>query len=380
MPSLFFNQEAYFGEDSITKLTSELADNHWNRPLLIVSQSLTAEIRSLVLEAFDGIHYKLLNKREGMPKIDDIAIGRQKAVDCDVVIAVGGSHTIDLAKAISTVVTNDFIPGETLTGEILTTKPLLPIVAVPTLTGTASEATIYYLYQDNKGQKYGVIDPHCIPYSVFIDPVILASATKTVIAETGMDAFTHAIEAYVSKASWPMTDMYAERAIQLLADNLVLALDGNKEALFNVALAEYLAGRSFTNAGLGLVQSMARPLSEHYQIPKGVAAAALLPHIMAYNQEFTGEKYRFIANAFHVDDAYRMSIRDVRTKAVEAVHHFAKTVGIPEHLSEFGMSEEDLPKVAQLALLDNCLPANPRKAELEEVIALYDQTLHPHLY
>lgn len=385
--NLYFNRNAYFGSGAIQNIVGELETQDLHHPIIVTDKKLVeAGVVTPVMQLLDAkqIDYHIFDEVVPNPTVTNVkdGVAFAKEHQADSIIAVGGGSPMDTAKAIATVMTNpEFAEVTNLEGEIVTSHPLLPILAVPTTSGTASETTIYYVITDEENhRKFCAIDPHCLPEVVFIDTDLMEEMPEKLCAATGMDALTHAIEAFVSKSAWEMTDMYARRAIELIADNLLDSVHGDTEAREKMAIAQYMAGQSFSNAGLGLVHGMAHPLSAHYGMPHGVANAMLLPHVMVYNQDFTGDKYRFIAKAFHVKGADTMDLDEVRIAAIKAVHHLSMEVGIPEHLSEFGMKEEDIPDIARDALNDACTPANPRDAQLEEIMKIYNYSLHPHLY
>lgn len=256
-----------------------------------------------------------------------------------------------------------------------TKNPSLPIFAVPTTSGTAAEVTINYVITDKENQrKFVCVDPHDIPVVAFVDSDMMMGMPKALCAATGMDAMTHAIEGYITKGAWEMTDMLHIKAIELIGRFLPDSVAGDQIGREKMALAQYIAGMGFSNVGLGLVHGMAHPLSAWYNIPHGVACASLLPTVMRFNKDFTGEKYRDIAIALGVSDAEKMDLTKVRNAACDAIDQLSKAVGIPSTISELGVKEADLSKIAEDAFNDVCSPGNPRDASIEEIIELY-QTL-----
>ena len=263
-----------------------------------------------------------------------------------------------------------------LEGVADTKNPALPILAVPTTSGTAAEVTINYVITDKANQrKFVCVDPRDIPVAAFVDSDMMMGMPKGLCASTGMDALTHAIEGYITKDAWEMTDMLHIKAIEIISHTLRDSVAGNQAAREKMALGQYIAGMGFSNVGLGLVHGMAHPLSAWYNTPHGVACATLLPLIMDFNKEYTCEKYRDIAVAMGVEGAYDMSLSEVRDAAVQAVKQLGIDVGIPQKLTEIGMKEADVSKVSEDALRDVCTPGNPRDATVDEISALYKSIL-----
>ncbi|EKZ4336163.1 lactaldehyde reductase, partial [Listeria monocytogenes] len=302
---------------------------------------------------------------------DGVKAAQQSEADC--IIAIGGGSPIDTAKAIGIIVTNpEFSDVRSLEGLAATKNPCLPILAVPTTSGTAAEVTINYVITDEENQrKFVCVDPHDIPIVAFVDSDLMMGMPKALAAATGMDAMTHAIEGLITKGAWEMTDMLHVKAVEIIGRSLRNAVNGDQESREEMALGQYIAGMGFSNVGLGLVHGMAHPLSAWYNIPHGVACAALLPTVMKYNKDFTGDKYRLIAEALGLPSARQLPLDSVRDIACEAIEELSKDVGIPTTLSELGVKEEDIPKIATDAFSDVCMPGNPKETTIEEIIELY---------
>lgn len=263
-----------------------------------------------------------------------------------------------------------------LEGVADTKNPCLPILAVPTTSGTAAEVTINYVITDEENNwKFVCVDPHDIPIVSFVDSDMMMGMPKNLAAATGMDAMTHAIEGYITKGAWEMTDMLHIKAIEIIGQSLRNSVDGDQSVRESMALGQYIAGMGFSNVGLGLVHGMAHPLSAWYNIPHGVACASLLPIVMKFNKDYTGEKYRDIAIALGVENAETMPLGEVRDAACNAIDQLSKDVGIPATISELGVKVEDLPQIAEDAYRDVCTPGNPREASVEEIVELYQQLM-----
>ncbi len=306
---------------------------------------------------------------------DGVAFVKEAEADC--LIAIGGGSPIDTAKAIGIILTNpEFSDVISLEGVADTKNPCLPILAVPTTSGTAAEVTINYVITDEANhRKFVCVDPHDIPIVAFIDSDMMMGMPKKLAASTGMDAMTHAIEGLITKGAWEMTDMLHLKAIEIIGHSLEASVEGDQNGREKMALGQYIAGMGFSNVGLGLVHGMAHPLSAWYNIPHGVACAALLPTVMKYNKEYTGEKYREIALVLGIKGAAEMSLEDVRDAACGEIDRLSKAVGIPATISELGVKETDIPAIAEDALRDVCTPGNPRETTVEEIIALYQSLM-----
>lgn len=379
---MVLNETSYFGKGAITEITGEFKKRGFKKAIVITDKDLikfdvATKVTSLLDEA--GIGYSTYDGIVPNPTIknvtDGVAAVKEAGADC--IIAIGGGSPIDTAKAIGIIVTNpEFADVRSLEGVAETKNPCLPILAVPTTSGTAAEVTINYVITDEENhRKFVCVDPHDIPIVAFVDSDMMMGMPKALAAATGMDAMTHAIEGFITKGAWEMTDMLHIKAIEIIGRSLRASVNGDQTGREDMALGQYIAGMGFSNVGLGLVHGMAHPLSAWYNIPHGVACASLLPTVMKFNKDFTGEKYREIALALGLEGAETMSIEAVRDAACEAIDQLSKDVGIPATISELGVKAEDLPQIAEDAFKDVCSPGNPRDASVEEIIALYQSLM-----
>ena len=304
-------------------------------------------------------------------EINDEMSAAFKNSGADYIIAIGGGSSMDTAKAIGIIIANpEFEDVRSLEGTAPTKNPCVPIIAVPTTAGTAAEVTINYVITDvEKKRKFVCVDPHDMPIIAVVDPEMMSSMPKGLTASTGMDALTHAIEGYTTKAAWEMTDMFHLKAIELISKSLRGAVDNTKEGREGMALGQYIAGMGFSNVGLGIAHSMAHTLGAVYDTPHGVACAMMLPIVMEYNQECTGEKYREIARAMGVKDVDSMTQDEYRKAAIDAVRKLSVDVGIPTKLE--AIKEEDLQFLAESAHADACAPGNPKEASVEDLKDLF---------
>ncbi|GCF95302.1 lactaldehyde reductase [Enterococcus florum] len=375
---MILNETSYFGKGAINEVAVEAKRRNFQKALVVTDKDLIKfEVATRVTALLDaaGLAYEIFDDIVPNPTIADVqnGVAACKAAQADYIIAIGGGSPIDTAKAIGIIVENpEFEDVLSLEGTAATKKPCLPILAVPTTSGTAAEVTINYVITDeNNHRKFVCVDPHDIPVVAFVDSDMMMGMPKGLCASTGMDALTHAIEGFITKGAWEMTDMVHIKAIEIISRSLRDSVAGNQEAREAMALGQYIAGMGFSNVGLGLVHGMAHPLSAWYDTPHGVACATLLPLIMDFNKEYTGEKYREIAIKMGIDGAAEMPLEAVRDAAVQAVKQLGIDVGIPQSLTELGVREEDIPKIAEDAFRDVCSPGNPRDASLEEIIELY---------
>ena len=283
---------------------------------------------------------------------------------------------MDTAKAIGIIIENpEFSDVRSLEGVAPTKKPCTPIIAVPTTAGTAAEVTINYVITDvEKNRKFVCVDTHDIPVVAVVDPDMMSSMPKGLTAATGMDALTHAIEGYITKGAWEMSDMFHLEAIRLISKHLRGAVNNTPEGREGMALGQYIAGMGFSNVGLGIVHSMAHPLGAVYNTPHGVANAIILPTVMEYNAPATGEKYREIARAMGVKGVDDMTQEEYRKAAIDAVKQLSKDVGIPANLKEI-VKKEDIPFLAESAMADACRPGNPKDPTVEDIIKLYESLM-----
>lgn len=321
-----------------------------------------------------SIPYEIYSEIKPNPTVENVKSGVAafKASGADCIIAIGGGSSMDTAKAIGIIIKNpDFEDVVSLEGVAPTTNKCVPIIAVPTTAGTAAEVTINYVITDTeKNRKMVCVDPKDIPIIAVVDPDMMSTMPKGLTAATGMDALTHAIEGYITKGAWELSDMFHLKAIEIIAANLRGAVENTAEGRKQMALGQYIAGMGFSNVGLGLVHSMAHPLGAVYDTPHGVANAIILPTVMEYNAPSTGEKYRDIAKAMGVKGVDDMSLEEARKAAVAAVKQLGSDVGIPADLSEI-VKDEDVDFLAQSAYDDACRPGNPRDTSVEEIKALY---------
>jgi len=378
---MILNETSYFGAGSISAIPDEVARRGLRHALLVTDQGLNGigpvEKVEAVLRAAN-ISYTTYAEVKPNPTIGNIQQGVAACKQCaaDFLIAVGGGSAMDAAKGIGIIMTNPaFADVRSLEGLSPTKNPSLPLIAIATTAGTAAEVTINYVVTDDANRrKFVCVDPHDIPAVAIVDSDLMVSMPASLAAATGMDALTHAIEGYLTRAAWEMTDMFALKAIELIAANLrASVLDSSPQARQAMGLAQYIAGMGFSNVGLGLVHGMAHPLGAFYDTPHGVANALLLPHVMAFNAPASGEKYRHIARAMSVAGTEAMSQGEYREAACAAVRQLGLDVGIPQSLSQLGAKKEDLPLLATSAFKDVCTPGNPREVTEQEILALYQQ-------
>ncbi len=374
---IVLNEISYHGAGAIKEIVPEVQSRGFAKAFLcsdpdLLKFGVTQKVTDLLDEA--GLAYEIYSNIKPNTTIENVQTGVAafKESGADYIIAIGGGSSMDTAKAIGIIIANpEFEDVRSLEGVAPTKKPCVPIIAVPTTAGTAAEVTINYVITDvEKKRKFVCVDTHDIPIIAVIDPDMMASMPASLTAATGMDALTHAIEGYITKAAWEMTDMFHLKAIELVSKNLRGAVANTKEGRDGMALAQYIAGMGFSNVGLGLVHSMAHALGAVYDTPHGVANAILLPTIMEYNAPYTGDRYKDIAKAMGVEGVDEMTQDEYRAAAVAAVKQLAIDVGIPADLKEI-VKEEDLQFLAESAFADACLPGNPRETSVEEIIVLY---------
>lgn len=377
MARIVLNETSYHGAGCVSELTGEVERRGFQKAFVCSDPDLVKfGVTKKVLDILDaaGAAYELYSDIKPNPTIENVQSGVAafKASGADYIIAIGGGSSMDTAKAVGIIIANpEFEDVRSLEGVAPTKNPSVPILAVPTTAGTAAEVTINYVITDvEKRRKFVCVDTHDIPVVAFIDPEMMSTMPKGLTAATGMDALTHAIEGYTTKAAWEMTDMFHLEAIRLISANLRGAVANTKEGREGMALGQYIAGMGFSNVGLGIVHSMAHALGAVYDTPHGVANAILLPTVMEYNAETTGDKYREIARAMGVKNVDDMSQEEYRRAAVEAVRQLSKDVGIPQDLKSI-VKEEDVDFLAQSAMDDACRPGNPKDPTKEDIIALY---------
>ena len=375
------NEVSYHGAGAIGHVVKELEGRGLKFPMVVTDPSLVQfGVSQKVTELLDrsSIKYTINTNVKPNPTIENVKAGVKlfKQSGNDSIVAIGGGSSIDTAKAIGIIVNNpEFEDVVSLEGVAPTKNPAVTIIAIPTTAGTAAEVTINYVITDEeKNRKMVCVDVHDIPAVAIGDPEMMESMPKGLTAATGMDALTHAIEGYITKGAWELSDMFHIKAIEIIARSLPGAVLNTEEGREDMALGQYIAGMGFSNVGLGLVHAMAHPLGALYDTPHGVANAILLPTIMEWNASATGEKYRDIAKAMGVKDVDKMSLDDARSACVKAVYDLAREVGIPKDLKAI-IKEEDLDFLAQSAVDDACFPGNPRKTTKADVIDLYKKLL-----
>ncbi len=377
MARMILNETSYHGAGSIKEIVGEVKARGLNKALVCSDPDLVKfGVTKKVLDVLEGagLPYALYSDIKANPTIENVQSGvaAYQASGADYLIAVGGGSSMDTCKAIGIIIANpEFADVRSLEGVAPTKNPSVPIIAVPTTAGTAAEVTINYVITDvEKKRKFVCVDVHDIPVVAIIDADMMSTMPKGLTAATGMDALTHAIEGYITKGAWEMTDMFHLKAIELIAKSLRGAVENTKEGREGMALGQYIAGMGFSNVGLGIVHSMAHSLGAVYDTPHGVANAILLPAVMEYNAPATGEKYRDIAKAMGVKNTENMTEAEYRAAAVEAVKQLSKDVGIPQDLKAI-VKEEDVLFLSESAMADACRPGNPKDPTLEDIIALY---------
>lgn len=376
---IMLNGTSYFGQGVIQEIVNEIKNRHFKKALVTSTPDLFEfKVATKVTDLLDaaGIDYEIYDGIKPNPTIENVTVGVDacKAAGADVIVAVGGGSPIDTSKAIATIITNpEFADVRSLEGLAPTKNPCLPIIAVTTTSGTAAEVTINYVITDvEKNRKFVCVDPHDIPIVAIVDPDMSASMPTGLCAATGMDALVHAVEGYITKGAWELTDMLHLKAIEIIGRSLRSAVAGDYAGREAMSLGQYIAGMGFSNVGLGIVHSMAHPLSAVYDIPHGKACAMLLTAVLKFNAPATGEKYREIARVMGVPDVDSMNQETYRQAAIDVIQKLADDVGIPKSLSEAGVKREDIPFLAESAFNDACTPGNPRDASKEEIIAIYE--------
>ena len=370
------NGTSYHGAGAINEIMGEVKNNGFKKAFVasdldLIKFNVTKKVTDLLDKA--GFPYEIYSDIKPNPTIENVKHGVEafKKSEADCIIAIGGGSSMDTSKAIGIIIANpEFADVRSLEGVAPTKNPCVPIIAVPTTAGTAAEVTINYVITDvEKERKFVCVDPHDMPIVAVIDPEMMASMPKGLTASTGMDALTHAIEGYTTRAAWEMTDMFHLEAIRLISENLRGAVANTKEGREGMALGQYIAGMGFSNVGLGIDHSMAHTLSAHYDTPHGVACAMFLPIVMEFNKEYTGERFKNIAVAMGVKGTENMSQEEYRNAAIDAVKKLSEDVGIPTKNDR--IREEDLDVLAEDSLKDACYPGNPREATKEQVIEMF---------
>ena len=374
---IVLNTISYHGKGAVENIVPELERRGFKKAFVcadpdLIKFGVSAKVTDLLDKA--GFPYSVFSEIKANPTIENVKAGVEafKASGADCIVAIGGGSAMDTAKAIGIIIENpEFADVRSLEGVAPTKNHAVFTIAVPTTAGTAAEVTINYVITDvEKKRKFVCVDVHDIPEVAVVDPDMTATMPKGLTASTGMDALTHAIEGYITKGAWEMTDMFHLKAIELIAKHLPGACENTEEGREGMALAQYIAGQGFSNVGLGIVHSMAHGLGALYDTPHGVANAILLPSIMEYNAECTGDKYRDIAKAMGVAGTDAMSVEEARKAAVDAVSALAEKVGIPKDLKGI-LKEEDIQFLSESAFADACRPGNPKDTSVEEIAELY---------
>ena len=375
------NETSYHGKGAINDIAAEAVGRGFKKAFVCSDPDLIKfGVTKKVLDVLDNasLEYEVFSEIKANPTIENVQAGVAafKAVGADYIIAIGGGSSMDTAKAVGIIINNpEFADVRSLEGVAATKQKCVPILAVPTTAGTAAEVTINYVITDaQNNRKMVCVDPHDIPVVAFVDPDMMATMPKSLTAATGMDALTHAIEGYITKGAWELSDMFHLKAIEIIARSLRGAVDNTDEGREGMALGQYVAGMGFSNVGLGIVHSMAHPLGALYDTPHGVANAIILPTVMEYNAPATGDKYKYIAQAMGVEGTENMSVDEYRKAAIDAVKQLSIDVGIPTDLKEI-VKEEDIPFLAQSAYDDACRPGNPRDTSVEEITELFKKLM-----
>ena len=371
------NETSYHGKGAINEIATEVKGRGFNKCFVCSDPDLLKfGVTKKVTDVLDNasIDYEIYSQIKPNPTVENVQTGVKafKASGADCIIAIGGGSSMDTAKAIGIIIENpEFEDVVSLEGVAPTKNKCVPIIAVPTTAGTAAEVTINYVITDvEKNRKMVCVDPKDIPVIAVVDPDMMSSMPKGLTAATGMDALTHAIEGYITKAAWELSDMFHLKAIEIISKSLRGAVENTPEGREGMALGQYVAGMGFSNVGLGIVHSMAHPLGAVYDTPHGVANAIILPTVMEYNAPATGEKYRDIAKAMGVKGVDEMTLDEARKAAVDAVKQLSQDVGIPKDLKDI-VKPEDVDFLAQSAYDDACRPGNPRDTSVEEIKQLY---------
>lgn len=379
---IILNETSYFGPGAIKEIIPEIKGRGLKKVMLVTDKDLIKfKVATKVSDLLDenGIAYEIYDHIKANPTIENVQEGVEFCKKCgaDVLVAVGGGSAIDTSKAIGIIMTNpEFADVRSLEGVAPTKNKCLPIIAISTTSGTAAEVTINYVITDvEKNRKFVCVDPHDIPVIAIVDSEMCASMPPRLCAATGMDALVHAIEGYITRGAWELTDMMHLKAIEIISKNLRASVKGCPEGREKMALGQYIAGMGFSNVGLGIVHSMAHPLSAVYDTPHGVACAMMLAVVLKFNAEATGERYREVARAMGVEGVDVMTQDEYRAACIAAVEKLAEDVEIPKKLSDIGAKEEDIDFLAQSAFDDACTPGNPRDVTKEQIAEIYRSIL-----
>ena len=386
---IVLNEVSYHGTGAINEIVTEVKRRGLNKAFLcsdpeLIKLNVTTKVTKILDNA--GLDYEIYSNIKANPTIENVQTGvkKYKESKADYIIAIGGGSSMDTAKAVGIIVNNpEFDDVKSLEGTAPTKNKSVPIIAVPTTAGTAAEVTINYVITDvDNNRKFVCVDTNDIPVVAIVDPEMMSSMPKGLTAATGMDALTHAIEGYITIGAWEMSDMFHLKAIEIISRSLRGAVENTPEGREGMALGQYIAGMGFSNVGLGIVHSMAHPLGALYDTPHGVANAIILPTVMEYNADSTGDKYKYIAAAMGVEGTENMTVSEYRKAAVDAVKKLAQDVGIPQDLKDI-VKEEDIQFLAQSAYDDACRPGNPKETSVEDIAKLYKsliQLIYINLY
>ncbi len=381
MNRFVLNETSYHGSGAISAVAQEITARGYKKAFVTTDPDLVKfGVSKKVTDILDSekIPYEVFSNIKANPTIENVKDGVQafKNSKADCIVAIGGGTAMDTAKAIGIIIENpEFADVRSLEGVAPTKNKCVPIIAVPTTAGTAAEVTINYVITDvQNNRKMVCVDVHDIPVVAVVDPDMMSTMPKSLTAATGMDALTHAIEGYITKGAWEMSDMFHLKAIEIIAKSLRGAVENTAEGREGMALGQYIAGMGFSNVGLGIVHSMAHPLGALYDTPHGVANAIILPTVMEYNASETGEKYKHIAKAMGVEGTENMTCEQYRKAAIDAVRQLSRDVGIPEDLKEI-VKVKDVPFLAQSAYDDACRPGNPKDTSVEDITKLYNSLL-----
>ena len=375
------NETSSHGAGAVKEIAGEAKGRGFQKALIcsdpdLIKFGVTKKVTDVLDEA--GLAYEIYSNIKANPTIENVQKGVEAfmAAGADYLIAIGGGSSMDTAKGIGIVIANpEFADVRSLEGTAPTKNKSVPIFAVPTTAGTAAEVTINYVITDTeKNRKMVCVDPKDIPVVAFVDPEMMSTMPKGLTAATGMDALTHAIEGYITAGAWELSDMFHLKAIEIISRSLRGAVNNTPEGREGMALGQYIAGMGFSNVGLGIVHSMAHPLGALYDTPHGVANAIILPTVMEYNAEATGEKYREIARAMGVEGVDDMTQEEYRKAAIDAVKQLSADVGIPADLKDI-VKPEDIPFLAQSAYDDACRPGNPKETSVEDITKLYESLI-----
>ena len=378
---IVLNETSYHGSGAIKEIVNEVKGRNLKKAFVcsdpdLIKFNVTTKVTNILEES--NLEYEIYSNIKPNPTIENVqnGVNAYKKSNADYIIAIGGGSSIDTAKAIGIIINNpEFEDVRSLEGVAPTKNKCVPIIAVPTTAGTAAEVTINYVITDaEKNRKFVCVDTNDIPVVAIVDPDMMESMPKGLTAATGMDALTHAIEGLITRGAWEMSDMFHIKAIELISKHLRGAVENTKEGREGMALGQYIAGMGFSNVGLGIVHSMAHPLGALYDTPHGVANAIILPTVMEYNAEVTGDKYKYIAKAMGVENVENMSVEEYRKAAIDAVKKLSSDIGIPSYLKDI-VKVEDLDFLAQSAYDDACRPGNPKETSVEDIANLYKSLL-----